>query len=250
LRAYGAAGVLFGAAAYANVQQAARASTDQWLADARLLMQESSARLPQGRPTLADLAPLAGGAQVAPGDSATTRPTRQSVGGVPSAVVEVRLSSRRWVELRTAPAEAGAPPWLALLPALALIGPLAAWVAVWAERAAAPRARPPQLGRALGAHGGLPAVRVIGRRSRARVAVDVPHRFRRDQLDAVARRCGARGLAREPEHRSDRLDDRLAVGTGRLSDDRVPRRTAGDSTGLPRRRAGGRRRRLATVADE
>src|SRR5438034_10212801 len=37
LRAYGAAGVLFGAAAYANVQQAARASTDQWLADARLL---------------------------------------------------------------------------------------------------------------------------------------------------------------------------------------------------------------------
>lgn len=137
LMAYGAAGVLFGAAAYGNVQQAARASTDQWLADARLLMQESSARLPQGRPTLADLAPLAGGAQVAPGDSATTRPTRQSVGGVPSAVVEVRLSSRRWVELRTAPAEAGAPPWLASLLALALIGPLAAWVAVWAEREAA-----------------------------------------------------------------------------------------------------------------
>jgi len=51
--------------------------------------------------------------------------------------VEVRLSSRRWVELRTAPAEAGAPPWLALLLALALIGPLAAWVAVWVEREAA-----------------------------------------------------------------------------------------------------------------
>src|SRR5207245_1201335 len=113
-----------------------------------------------------------------------------------------------------------------------------------------PRARPPQLGRALGAYGGLPAVRVIGRRSRARVAVDVPHRFRRDQLDAVARRCGARGLARESEHRPDRLDDRLPVGTGRLSDDRVPRRTAGDSTGLPRRGARGRRRRLATVPDD
>src|SRR5438445_2275641 len=137
LMAYGAAGVLFGAAAYVNVQQAARASTDQWLADARLLMQEASARLPQGRPTLVDLAPLAGGAQVAPGDSATTRPTRQQVGGVPSAVVEVRLSSRRWVELRTAPAEAGALPWLALLLPLALIGPLAAWGAVWAEREAA-----------------------------------------------------------------------------------------------------------------
>ncbi len=137
LMAYGAAGVLFGAAAYVNVQQAARASTDQWLADARLLMQEASARLPQGRPTLVDLAPLAGGAQVAPGDSATTRPTRQQVGGVPSAVVEVRLSSRRWVELRTVPAEAGALPWLALLLPLALIGPLAAWGAVWAEREAA-----------------------------------------------------------------------------------------------------------------
>src|SRR5207245_302589 len=47
LMAYGGAGVLFGAAAYVNVQQAARASTDQWLADARLLMQEASARLPQ-----------------------------------------------------------------------------------------------------------------------------------------------------------------------------------------------------------
>src|SRR3989441_750059 len=137
LLAYGAAGVLFGAAAYVNVQQAARASTDQWLADARLLMQEASARLPQGRPTLVDLAPLAGGAQVAPGDSATTRPTRQQVGGVPSAVVEGGLSSRRWVELRTAPAEAGALPWLALLLLLALIGPLAAWGAVWAEREAA-----------------------------------------------------------------------------------------------------------------
>src|SRR2546428_760018 len=137
LMAYGAAGGLFGAAADVNVQQAARASTDQWLADARLLMQEASARLPQGRPTLVGLAPLAGGAQVAPGDSATTRPTRQQVGGVPSAVVEVRLSSRRWVELRTAPAEAGALPWLALLLPLALIGPLAAWGAVWAEREAA-----------------------------------------------------------------------------------------------------------------
>src|SRR5207247_1239693 len=51
--------------------------------------------------------------------------------------VRARLSSRRWVELRTAPAEAGAPPWLALLLALALIGPLAAWVAVWVEREAA-----------------------------------------------------------------------------------------------------------------
>src|SRR3989475_9731534 len=135
--AYGAAGVLFGAAAYANVHQAARASTDQWLADARLLMQEAAGRLPQGRPTLVDLAPLAGGAQVAPGDSATTRPTRQQVGGVPSAGVEVRLSSRRWVELRTAPAEAGALPWLALLLPLALIGPLAAWGGAWAERGAA-----------------------------------------------------------------------------------------------------------------
>src|SRR5256885_614322 len=59
------------------------------------------------------------------------------VGAVPGGVVEVRWSSRRWVGLRTAPAEAGAPPWLALLLALALIGPLAAWVAVWVEREAA-----------------------------------------------------------------------------------------------------------------
>src|SRR2546426_7876164 len=44
--AYGAARVLFGAAAYVNVQQAARASTDQWLAGAPLPMHEASARLP------------------------------------------------------------------------------------------------------------------------------------------------------------------------------------------------------------
>src|SRR2546427_8036721 len=99
--AYGAAGVLFGAAAYANVQQAARASTDQWLADARLLMQESSARLPQGRPTLADLAPLAGGAHGAPRDSATTPPTRPNGGGGPRGGVGVRLRSPGLVELPT-----------------------------------------------------------------------------------------------------------------------------------------------------
>jgi multiple sugar transport system permease protein len=137
LAAYGAAAALFAAAAYANVYQAARRSTDRWLQDTRLLMQEATARLPRGRPTLADLTPLAVGAGVAPGDSATTRPTRRRVDGVPQALVEVRLSSRRWVELSTAAAEGDAVRWLPLLLALAFVGPLAAWVAAWAERQAA-----------------------------------------------------------------------------------------------------------------
>src|SRR5207245_10521315 len=57
-----------------------------------------------------------------------------------------------WVGWRTRPAEARAPPWLALLLAPALVGPLAAWVAVWAEREAA---RPQHLRETAAAWGSL-----------------------------------------------------------------------------------------------
>src|SRR3989449_1023930 len=250
LRAYGAAGVLFGAAAYANVQQAARASTDQWLPGAPPLMPEASPPPPPGPPTPA----RDGRGLVVPrARHASPRrlllrpdPPRGLRVGAPLEPGRARAAVRGSRQLR--PAGAG-PGRVDLASQYGALHPDGARDDGGSARRG-PRARPPQLGRALGAHGGLPAVRVIGRRSRARVAVDVPHRFRRDQLDAVARRCGARGLARESEHRPDRLDDRLPVGTGRLSDDRVPRRTAGDSTGLPRRGACGRRRRLATVPDD
>ena len=152
LQAYAAAALLLGSAAYANVRGAARESTDRWLSDTRLLMQEASARLPGGRPTVADLGRLARGAEVVPGDSGTARPARREVDGAPRAVVEVRLSSHRWTELRVLPAEAVTEGWLALTLGLALLGPLGAWLAAWARRAAA---RPQRLRETVAAWGFL-----------------------------------------------------------------------------------------------
>jgi ABC-type sugar transport system permease subunit len=139
---YAPAAALLGGSAYGDVRTAARGSTDLWLADARLLVQEATARLPPPRAALATLAPIAGNAELVPGDTAGTGPWRRAVGGVPRAAVAVRLGPGRWAELRVLPAEVTAVGWLALTLGLALLGPVGAAVAGWGAREAArPRRR-------------------------------------------------------------------------------------------------------------
>lgn len=124
---YVAAAALLGLAAYADVRGAARRGTDRWLAATRLLVQEAATRLPGPRTRVAraDLAPVTLGAELVDADSATQGPRRRSVRGERRAVVAARLGSGRWVEIRTAPAEASTSVWLVVLLAVALVGPLA-----------------------------------------------------------------------------------------------------------------------------
>ncbi|HYT04108.1 MAG TPA: sugar ABC transporter permease [Gemmatimonadales bacterium] len=137
LRRYGAAAGLFGLVACASVRAAARGATDLWLSDARLLMQEAAALLPDARIGPANLASIARDAEVVPGDSAGAAARRHKVAGLPRATVAVRLRPGRWASLRTFPEEAGAAGWLAATLGLALLGPLGVAGAAWGARAAA-----------------------------------------------------------------------------------------------------------------
>jgi len=137
---YGAAAGLFGVAMFADVRLAGRGATDQWLSDARLLMQEAMARVPETRAAPASLAPIARGAELAPADSLGSGVVRRDVAGLVRAVVAVRLGPGRWVELRARPLEAGTAPWLAVVLGLAALGPLGALLAGW-SLAASPRQR-------------------------------------------------------------------------------------------------------------
>ena len=137
---YGAAAGLFGVAMFADVRLAGREATDHWLSDARLLMQEAVARVPETRVAPASLGPIARGAEVVPGDSLGSGVVRRDVAGVVRAVVAVRLAPGRWVELRARPLEAGTPPWLAVLLGVAGLGPLGALLAGW-SLATSPRQR-------------------------------------------------------------------------------------------------------------
>ncbi|HEV8264225.1 MAG TPA: sugar ABC transporter permease [Gemmatimonadales bacterium] len=138
LARYAAAALLLGLAAYVDVHSAARTSTDRWLTDTRLLLQEAATRLPipRNRVSLADLAPLAGGGELAEARRARVAPHRVRVAGVPQAAVTARLGSGRWVELRTVPAEAFTLRWLVLLVGLALLGPPVVALLGWLERTA------------------------------------------------------------------------------------------------------------------
>ena len=135
-REYVAAALVLGLAAYADVRGAARRSTNDWLTATRLLMQEAATRLPgpRIRVTLADLAPVALGADLVWADSATQKPRRMRIGGMERAVVAARLGSGRWADIRTSPAEAFTSVWLAALLAIALVGPLGFAALQWAER--------------------------------------------------------------------------------------------------------------------
>jgi len=135
-REYVAAALVLGLAAYADVRGGARRSTNDWLTATRLLMQEAATRLPgpRIRVTLADLAPVALGADLAWADSATQKPRRMRIGGMARAVVAARLGSGRWADVRTSPAEAFTSVWLAALLGIALVGPLGFTALQWAER--------------------------------------------------------------------------------------------------------------------
>ena len=137
VRRYALAATLLGLVASADVRAAARDATDLWLGDARVLMQDAAARLPEARAAPASLAPIARDAEVVRGDSAGPAPRRRAVAGLPRASVAVRLGRGAWAELRTAPDEARAAGWLAAALALALLGPLGVAGAAWGARAAA-----------------------------------------------------------------------------------------------------------------
>lgn len=135
-RHYAAAALLLGVAAYADVRGAARRSTDQWLDATRLLVQEAATRLPgpRTRVTVADLAPVAPGAELVVTDSGTQAPRRIRVAGVTRGVIAARVGSGRWVALRTTPAEGFTSSWLVVLVGLALLGPFAFSAIDWLER--------------------------------------------------------------------------------------------------------------------
>ena len=138
---YVAVAALYGAAVFADLRRAARDTTDRWLDDTRVLMQEAAARVPEVRSAPGDLAPLAREAELVPGDSGSAGVSRRRVGGVTRAVVAVRLASGRWVELRAPPDEAGTLGWLPVILGLTALGPLAALFATWALNAAPRRRR-------------------------------------------------------------------------------------------------------------
>ena len=137
---YAAAAGLLGAAMFADVRLAGRAATDDWLSDARLLMQEAIARVPETRSAPASLGSIARGAEVVPAESLGAGVVRRDVAGVVRAVVAVRLGPGRWIELRARPVEADTAPWLVLLLGLAAVGPVAALLAGW-SLTASPRQR-------------------------------------------------------------------------------------------------------------
>src|SRR5256885_16202332 len=94
---YGAAAGLFGVAMFADVHLAGRGATDRWLSDARLLMQEAMAGVPDTRSAPATLAAIARGADRVPAESLGADVLRRDVAGAVRAVAAVRLGPGRWV---------------------------------------------------------------------------------------------------------------------------------------------------------
>ncbi len=158
--AYTVAALLLGLAAYGVVRHGATASTERWLSQTRLLVQEAAQRLPvaDAATTAVWLGRIARGAggELTVGDSADAavhlerRVGRE--GGVGRAVVAARVGPGRWLALATSPAQATTEPWLALCVGLALLGPLALWALAWAARE---RMRPRRLRETLTAWGFL-----------------------------------------------------------------------------------------------
>jgi len=79
--------------------------------------------------------------EIVAGEPAESAPRRVRIDGEQRAVVAVLIGSGRWIELRSVPAEAGAPKWLILLLPGALLGPLAIMALRWAERTPVRRRR-------------------------------------------------------------------------------------------------------------
>jgi hypothetical protein len=124
---YGAAALIFGAAAYLEVRTAASGATDRWLDDTRAMVQEAATRFPGGL-GLSDVTALVRGGELVSGENVAHRRTRGRVGGVMVGIAIVRMGSGRWAELRRPAAEAATGGWLLCTLGLALLGPVAAWI--------------------------------------------------------------------------------------------------------------------------
>ena len=133
---YAAAALLLALAAYVEVRSAARRSTDSWLNDTRLLLQEAATRLPppRSRVAIGDLVSLIRDAELVPGEPGESAPRRVLIDGKRRAVVTVLIGPGRWLDLRTVPAEASTTIWLIALLVCASVGLLAIWALRWAER--------------------------------------------------------------------------------------------------------------------
>lgn len=132
---YIGAALLLALAAYLDVREAARQSTDRWLVDTRRLLQEAATRLPPPRVRVAitDLAAMVPDGEIVAGEPAESAPRRVRIEGERRAVVAVLIGSGRWIELRSLAAELGAPRWLILLVPCAFLGPLAIVALGWAQ---------------------------------------------------------------------------------------------------------------------
>jgi multiple sugar transport system permease protein len=133
---YLGAALLLALAAYLDVREAGRQSTDRWLVDTRRLLQEAATRLPPPRTRVAvtDLASMVRDGEIVAGEPAESAPRRVRIDGERRAVVAVLIGVGRWVELRSVPAEVEAPRWLILLVPCALLGPIAIVGLRWAQR--------------------------------------------------------------------------------------------------------------------
>jgi multiple sugar transport system permease protein len=133
---YVAAAVLLALAAFLDVREAARQSTDRWLVDTRRLLQEAATRLPppRARVAIADLASMVRDGEIVAGEPGESAPRRVRIDGERRAVVAVLIVPGRWMELRSAPAEVEAPRWLIFLLPCALLGPIAIVALRWAQR--------------------------------------------------------------------------------------------------------------------
>lgn len=140
---YVVAALVLAFAAYVDIRNAARQSTDRWLTDTRRLLQEAATRMPTpaSRIPLNQLASLVQDGEIVPGEPGESAPRRVRIDGARRAVVAILIGPGRWVELRATPAEIDAPRWLMLLVPSALIGPFAILILRWAERTPVTRRR-------------------------------------------------------------------------------------------------------------
>lgn len=138
---YVAAAALLAVAAYADTRGAAQRSTNRWLGDTRALLQDAATRLPPARTraTFDELAAVARGGELVPGEPGESAPRRVRIDGASRAVVAVLIGPNRWAELRTTPAENSTIGWLFALTLCALAGPLAVRLTWRAEQLAARR---------------------------------------------------------------------------------------------------------------
>ena len=138
LAVYAVAMLALGAAAGIQVRRAAVASVNHWLLDARLLIQEAVARAPRGRVPLQELGRVAPGTLLRPGQPGSSTPRREQSPDGPTAVVPVRLSGARWLELRATPAVPPTAGWWMLLLASSSVGPGLLALARWRSPGAQP----------------------------------------------------------------------------------------------------------------